>query len=281
MLKKMRFKITNYIPPIIKAVLKPIYWFIMDIYDTIKGRSKHLPRRSMIFVGDGDFIKTGEEFFNYFKEIGGLKSNDKVLDIGCGIGRMSLPLTKYLFQGGEYYGFDIVKKGIDWCNNNISTSYPNFHFEHVDIYNKMYNPNGTIQSSEFKFPYDNEKFDFAFLTSVFTHMFRKDIEQYMKEISRVLKKGGRCLVTFFLINDISRALIKKGVSTKEFIYQIDENSFSIDEKIPESAFSFNEKYIMELFKSNSLSIQEPIYYGSWCGRKKFKSYQDIILAEKT
>jgi len=55
----------------------------------------------MIFVGDGDYEKAGNEFFVYFREFGKLKPSDKVLDVGCGIGRMSLPLTTYLAGGGN------------------------------------------------------------------------------------------------------------------------------------------------------------------------------------
>jgi len=197
----MRLRIHQYVPPLVKSILKPIYWFIIDTLEVLKGRDKLIPPKSMIFVGDGDYKKIGEEFFVYLTELGGLKPTHKILDVGCGIGRMTLPLTRYLSNEGEYYGFDIVKKGIDWCNKNISTIYPNFQFEHANIYNKMYNQGGSIKSTEYKFPYNNEKFDFVFLTSVFTHMFRKDVEQYIKEISRVLKKSGKCLITFFLLNE--------------------------------------------------------------------------------
>ena len=276
----MSLKLIQYIFSFLKSIIKPIYWFIVDLWDVLKGRDKLIPPRSMIFVGDGDYKKIGDEFFMYFKELGGLKPDEKILDVGCGIGRMTIPLTKYLSKNGEYYGFDIVKKGIDWCNKNISSIYPNFFFKHADIYNKMYNPNGSLQSLNYIFPYNNEKFDFIFLTSVFTHMFRKDVEHYVNEISRVMKTGGRCLITFFLLNEESDVLIKKGISTQRFIYQIDGNSFTVNEKTPEKAICFNEKYIIELFIANSLSIKERIHYGSWCGRKRYKSYQDIIIAEK-
>ncbi|PFK01104.1 SAM-dependent methyltransferase, partial [Bacillus cereus] len=43
------------------------------------------------YVG-GDFEKVGKEFLNHFIQIGALKSNEKVLDVGCGVGRMAVPL---------------------------------------------------------------------------------------------------------------------------------------------------------------------------------------------
>ena len=278
MKKKSRIKI--FLSPLFKKG-KLLIFKVLDLVDLLTGKSNPLiPPRSMIFIGDGDYKKTGDEFLLYFKELGGLRPDDKVLDVGCGIGRMSVPLTDYLSENGTYCGFDIVKKGIDWCKSNISTRYKNFHFEHSNIYNKMYNPYGLEKSSGFRFKYEDDSFDFIFLTSVFTHMYSKDINNYLSEISRVLKPGGRCLITFFLMNEKSKSLIKSGLSSQNLVHQLDDHSYIKDEIVPESAIGFNEEYIKMLFKDNFLRILYPIYYGSWCGRDEFKSYQDIIVAEK-
>ena len=99
------------------------------------------PPELVQYVG-GHFEEVGKEFMQYFIEIGNLKSNETVLDVGCGIGRMAVPLMNYFSDDGNYYGFDLFNKGITWCKNNISTRRNNFHFEHVDIYNQFYNPDG-------------------------------------------------------------------------------------------------------------------------------------------
>lgn len=62
-----------------------------------------LPRRTFVLVGHGDFKKTGEEFLGYFTNCG-LQPEHNVLDIGCGIGRMAIPLTRFL--KGRYEGFE-------------------------------------------------------------------------------------------------------------------------------------------------------------------------------
>jgi ubiquinone/menaquinone biosynthesis C-methylase UbiE len=268
------------VSPIFRTV-KLLFFKVQDFIDYLNGNSNPLiPPRSMIFIGDGDYKKTGDEFLLYFKELGGLRPDDKVLDVGCGIGRMSVPLTDYLSEDGTYFGFDIVKKGIDWCKSNISSRYKNFHFVHSNIHNKMYNPNGLEKSSEYKFKYEDDSFNFIFLTSVFTHMYIEDINQYLSEISRVLKPGGRCLITFFLINEKSKSLITSGLSSQNLVHKLDDHSYIKDTIVPESAIGFTEEHIKILFNDNSLRILYPIYYGSWCGRDEFKSYQDIIIAEK-
>jgi 2-polyprenyl-3-methyl-5-hydroxy-6-metoxy-1,4-benzoquinol methylase len=76
-------------------------------------RKNMVPPRTMYhFVGDGDYKAVGMEFRNLFTQYGGLKPEHRVLDVGCGIGRMAVPLTEYLSGPGEYRGFDIVKKGV-------------------------------------------------------------------------------------------------------------------------------------------------------------------------
>lgn len=263
----------------LKKILRPIFSLVFD--KVTKKNNPMIPPPELDFVGGDNFEANGKKFFGYFTDLGALKPDEKVLDVGCGIGRMAIPLTTYLSKNGEYHGFDIVKKGIDWCQEKITVKYPQFHFQLADIYNKMYNPDGKLISSEYKFPYDSDYFDFVFLTSVFTHMYSKDIENYLFEISRVMKKGGRALITFFILNDESIRLIGLGKSTQKINFKIDQYSSSASSNINERAIGFDEKYIRNILKQNNLTIDGSIYYGSWCGRSNFKCYQDIIIVIKT
>lgn len=67
------------------------------------------PAPENVFVGDGDYRAIGLEYLGHFVHIGGLKPNHRVLDIGCGIGRMAVPLTQFLDpKTGTYEGVDPV-----------------------------------------------------------------------------------------------------------------------------------------------------------------------------
>jgi ubiquinone/menaquinone biosynthesis C-methylase UbiE len=110
-------------------------------------------------------------------------------------------------------------------------------------------------------------------------MLPDDINSYLGEINRVLKSGGRCLITFFLLNKESSELIKRGGSTLNFRYERANYSFE-NWQTRESAIAYTEEYILGLYKSKLLNIKTPIYYGSWCGRQNPLTYQDIIIAEK-
>ncbi len=72
----------------------------------------------------GEFRATGEEFLTYFIEIGGLRPSDRVLDVGCGVGRMAVPLTRYLSPEGRYEGFDVMANAVEWCQRHITPRFP-------------------------------------------------------------------------------------------------------------------------------------------------------------
>lgn len=268
------------VPDFFKPTAKKVYFFFADIVDVIKGRDPLTPPRSLIFIGSGDFKQIGNEFKKYFIELGGLKPNHRVLDIGCGIGRMAVPLTGYLNKEGGYWGFDIVKKGIDWCQNHITKKFDHFHFQHVNIYNKYYNKKGTIVANQFKFPYEENFFDFVFLTSVFTHMQADELENYIKEIARVLVPGGRAMLTFFLLNPEAEQLMELGKSHANFKYQVNEYSKTSNQEVPEDAIAFEEQFVLSLIDKNHLIVDHPIQYGVWSGREKHLTYQDVILVKK-
>jgi len=253
--------------------------YVKDKYQIyIEKRNPMVPPEWKIFVGGGNFEAIGSTFFHYFKELGQLKPDDKVLDIGCGQGRMAIPLTSYL-QNGQYEGLDIVKQGIEWCKKKITPKHRNFNFRLADIYNRYYNPTGKYNPSEYVFPYLDASFDFVFMTSVFTHLLPLEVENYLKETSRVLKPGGRCMITWFILNEESQKLIAENQSRMNFKYEY-AGYTTIDESLPEVGVGFQESYIKSVYEINGLSVVQPIYFGSWSGRKDFVDYQDIILALK-
>ncbi|MBI2639194.1 class I SAM-dependent methyltransferase [Candidatus Peregrinibacteria bacterium] len=261
----------SFLPRRVRTFLKTGFYSFLDAVDLIRGADPMIPPRRFYYIGSGDFKKIGEDYLTRFIRDCGLTHASKVLDIGCGSGRLAVPLTKYLNEQGSYDGFDIDPRGILWCTKNITAKYPNFRFCVSDIYNKEYNTFGKYSAKEYRFPYKDSSFDLVALTSVFTHMLPDDIAHYLAEIARVLKPGGKVLATYFLFNKKS-GYLNTIRGTLNFAYDCDIYR-TISDEIPEAAISFDEEYILGLYKDAGLSMAGPIEYGAETGR------QDIILGE--
>jgi SAM-dependent methyltransferase len=222
-----------------------------------------------------EFKANGEEFLRIYRDVCGLQPDERMLDVGSGIGRKTIPLTQYLNEQASYEGIDVAASGVNWCRRNITPRYPNFHFQQIDVRNPQYNPSGTFSPSEYRFPYPDGSFTFVTLGSVFTHMLPGDVRHYLHEIHRMMAPG-RCLISYFLLNEESQRMIAAGSSTLDFV-NVDDEYATISPDLPEKAIALDERFVVSLYSEAGLKI-ERIDYGSWCGRYEFLSYQDLILA---
>jgi len=221
-----------------------------------------------------------DHFFELFLKYGGLEPTDRVQDVGCGCGRMAFPLTRYLTTG-SYEGFDIVGEMIDWCRENISSRFPNFQFQHVDVFNGEYNKSGTVNAVDFRFPYSDASFDFTFLTSIFTHLLEADVAHYCREIARTLKPSGTAVLTFYILNDEAERLMTTPECKVLFPYAWGNGGIKVsDQTRPEALVAYPEATLRQLLPANGLQIEGPIHFGSWCGRPELVTYQDLIVVKR-
>jgi ubiquinone/menaquinone biosynthesis C-methylase UbiE len=278
---------------ILPAIPRPLRWAMRraylapaDVIDRVAGRRTDMvPPRSKMFVGSvEDFERSGDLLVERLVELGGLTPASSVLDLGSGIGRLAVALTRRLGPSGRYEGLDVVPTGIEWCAEHITPRHPNFRFTLADVYNGEYNPGGTVQPSEYRLPYPDESFDLVVLTSVFTHMLPEDMDHYVDEIARVLKPGGRCFATYSLLNGESRRLMEEGRSDTRFKHAMGPCAV-VDEKVPELAVAYEEEYVGEVFRRRGLLTEGGVHYGSWSGRDPEAATtglsQDVVLATKS
>jgi SAM-dependent methyltransferase len=218
-----------------------------------------------------EFISIGDDTANWFIEALGLAANYRVLDVGCGIGRIARPLARHLTDGGTYDGIEIAPYKIKYCRDTIGSRFSNFKFHHADVYNKYYNPDGRSQAREYNFPFADNSFDFVYLVSVFTHMLPEDMEHYVSEIARVLKPEAKCSASFWL------TAAQIGTPYHQYsevceIYRVEE---------PEHGVIYVEDYVKGLYARYGLRIAH-LYHGCWIQRADSSQAhkQDIVIAEK-
>ena len=111
-------------------------------------------------------------------------------------------------------------------------------------------------------------------------MLAEDVKHYLCEVARVLKTGGRCLISFFLLNESSLTLMRANNSTINLNINLG-SCWVADASDPEAVTGYEEDFVRAVYDRYNFEIKEPIHYGAWCGREKFLSYQDLILAFKT
>jgi SAM-dependent methyltransferase len=251
--------------------------YLSQLMDEIsRNETLPAPAPENIFVGDGDYRAIGLEFLGHFIRIGGLKPTHRVLDIGCGIGRMAVPLTQYLdSKTGSYEGVDPVNEGIEWCVQNISSAYPNFRFCRLDVAHELYNPGGTMAGDQVALPFASNNFDFAAMVSVATHLPAREITAYAREVMRLLVPGGRLFLTAFLVGpeDPSRPAARP-----QFINGEEDGTWIADPAAPLGAIGFDDGIVQDLLRGAGLEIQQ-VSLGHWRGIES-THYQDIILAAK-
>lgn len=256
------------------ALRSRLKWLGYAARDMVSGaRPPRVPPLRQTFIGGGDFVAVGEAFFETLKRHG-LTPDMDVLDVGCGQGRMARPLIGF-FKGGSYAGFDIVPSAIAWCRGEYA-ELADFKFIHADVFNKRYNKVGRILAKDYRFPFEDDSFDRVFLTSVFTHMHAEDVENYLSEIARVLKPGGKCLISWFLLDDISR---QSQHPVLNFAHTIDELSMTTVKSNPEAAIAFNLDYVKGLYAKMGLALSG-IEAGKWARPESKFMLQDLIIASK-
>jgi SAM-dependent methyltransferase len=231
------------------------------------------PPADTVFVGDGNFRAIGAEFLRHLVEAGGLATDAEVLDIGCGIGRLAVPLTQYLDERGSYTGVDPVRVGIEWCRTNIGSLYPRFQFFHLDLRHPIYNPEGALSGATVRLPFPDGAFDFVAMVSVLTHLPAVEVRRYAGEVTRLLKTGGVLFATAFVAGVAGEkkprlAFTRAGEGPEWFA----------DATAPLGAVAFDDGFVEETFAAAGLRLRRRLI-GNWRGRPA-SHYQDLFVFEK-
>ena len=260
-----------------RRLFRRFVYFPLDTYFKLRGKIFYngieLPLPGEIFTGGGDFLKNGFIFKKYFIELGKLSKNNDVLDVGSGLGRMAIPLTDFLDENNKYEGFDIVRTAVIDCQNRISSKFPNFSFQHASLENDLYSSKGK-SAQEYVFPFEKNTFDFAWATSVFTHLEPDGVMNYLSEARRVIRPGGRFLATFFLMDEESK---KRSLNSQyPFKFKI-KNTWYMDKNTKGANVAFDSKIIIDWAKDAGWKTTN-VYFGRWSGRSgETTDFQDIIV----
>ena len=150
-----------------------------QLADSLKERVTHDEAMS-IGVG-GEFESMGAVLADLTR-LCGLRPEHSLIDVGCGSGRLAKPLAKYL--KGPYLGIDVVPAFL--ANAKRVAGRVDWSFQEAD---------------GLSIPADASTADMVCFFSVLTHLLHEESYIYLEEAFRVLKPGGKVVVSFleFLI----------------------------------------------------------------------------------
>ena len=110
----------------------------------------------------------------------GLTPTSRILDVGCGTGQLTAPMTHYLDEAGVYCGTDVAPEAVAFCRERFGRH--NFTF---------------LVNEITRLPMD-ARFDVVFLGSVLTHLYPEEVGALLKEVARLLDAGGFVMADAFV-----------------------------------------------------------------------------------
>lgn len=123
-----------------------------------------------------DGVETARWLAGHFSKHTGLKDK-KILDWGCGPGRVIRHLPAVIGNGCSFYGTDYNERSIGWCADNL----PGIQFNKNPLKAEL--------------PYADGFFDIIYGISIFTHLSEPMHADWYRELLRVLKPGGILFLT--------------------------------------------------------------------------------------
>lgn len=195
----------------------------------------------------GKFSQTRKNFWRGLEWLGDyVKEGDKVLDYGCGNGRL---LELFKEKNIEYLGADTSAKLLEFAKQK--------HSKFADNFIKL---DPVAQS----LPFQSEFFNACYSIAVFHHFPSKKYRQKMaKELYRIAKKDGYVIVTVWnlyqwkYVNNLVRSWISKLRGKSELDWNDCLISFTDNEgrKFERFHHAFTKRELRNLFKNAGFVVE--------------------------
>ena len=171
-----------------------------------------------------------------------IEENEKVLNIGAGNGYLEEAVSNRLGRNVDWTGTDITEETF----KKLQKRFSNYSFKKAIIT---------------KLPFKDEIFDTVCLLEVLEHIAPSETLLVLKEINRVLKNGGRIIISVPL-NESLEAMMPNNPNSHLREYSIEllefelkTCGFAVQQKKTLSAFA--NFYNLKNFVNNILRMREP------------------------
>lgn len=233
-----------------------------------------------------EWFRWGEEWSMLLRVYGAIASDSHVMEIGCGLGRVAFPLRYVVGHAGRYEGFEVARHKVDWLQGTFQRAYPNFRFTWANVQNTYYNPAGVVAARDYRFPYADASFDVAYAASVFTHMLPDAAAHYVRETARVLRPGGRALISCFLLDNYTPGAPRPyGFARADFNFDHAYGDYGDSFRVvvpdnPEQMTAYRLESLQQFAAQAGLAVSH-VLPGLWSGASKsWIGAQDVLVLKR-
>jgi SAM-dependent methyltransferase len=192
-----------------------------------------------------DFASHGADFWIALSKASPkpLSEYDSILDFGCGCGRLARMFKGYM---GHLAGCDIDRRLVTWCSKRL---------KYMDV---------KLSSVKPPIPFNDNKFEAIISISIFSHLTESSQDQFLQELNRVCRPGGKLFLTIHGKRALERAVSEPRI--KEMLW-VDEDLFqSAIKKFADGQYGFIlQQGHLTTTGANKLSekeiLSEPYDYG--------------------
>lgn len=241
------------------------------------------------WVGGADPEQAGQGAFDILVRHAPIGYDTRLLDFGCGIGRVALGVLKHRPLVKSLIGVDIVPKMVAFCRETIGAPFPQTQFdlladrnEHYERYKAEAGELGvTAKSREELIAAHGGQIDLAYAFSVFTHIDREDFGPLLQLVGSLLKPGGSFVFTAFLLTPLSRERIAAEATQAQFPQPAFEGEdVFVGNTADRLAFIAYDMRLMDRMIAEAGLVQTAVDYGDWRGGGLSLSWQDVVVCRK-
>jgi len=240
------------------------------------------------WVGGADPEAVGEACRGILDRYLAINANSRVLDFGCGVGRVLLSVLKHKPEVSLVTGFDIMPQVIRFCETHIASAFPRTKFELIQGNNDHYNQfiaaagANTAKSHALLQVEYAAAFTEIYAFSVFTHVEKADFRSLLVLLSNLLVPGGTLLFTAFLLTPYSRHAIQQGTTMFPLAGAVTEEQgkILIGNTADRLGFIAFDLMLMQQMVFEAGLIITHVEHGSWADAQFSASLQDVIVCRR-
>jgi len=217
------------------------------------------------WVGGADPEAVGEACRGILDRYLAINANSRVLDFGCGVGRVLLSVLKHKPEVSLVTGFDIMPQVIRFCETHIASAFPRTKFELIQGNNDHYNQFIAAAGANTAKSHALLQVEYA---AAFTEIYAFS--------------GGTLLFTAFLLTPYSRHAIQQGTTMFPLAGAVTEEQgkILIGNTADRLGFIAFDLMLMQQMVFEAGLIITHVEHGSWADAQFSASLQDVIVCRR-